>query len=148
LWCCHSLSLRYNNYGECGYFRNGDQGMLKHLFLAVFLFASSDLVWSQEPPKAPQVEPKQQPESGLKAQKDRSQQTAPPTQPLPSVPEISTERTDRKGQSKSKEGSEQGTEFWPPLYTTGLKSLIRFWLASHFCFSSPPLHCGWPLKGS
>jgi hypothetical protein len=95
--------------------------MLTRIFLAVFLFAPTDLAWSQESPKAPQVEPKQQPESGLKTQKNSGQQTAPSTQPLPAIPEIGAEGTDRKGQSKSKEGSEQGTEFWPPFYGYRLK---------------------------
>jgi hypothetical protein len=95
--------------------------MLKRLFLAIFLFASNDLAWSKEPPKAPQVEAKQHPESGLKAQENRGQQTAPSTQPLPGIPEISAEGTDRKGQSKTTDGSEQGTEFWPPLYGYRLK---------------------------
>lgn len=95
--------------------------MLKHLFLAIFLFASNDLAWSKEPPKAPQIEPKQHTESGLKGQENRGQQTAPSTQPLPGIPEISAEGTDRKGQSKTTDGSEQGTEFWPPLYGYRLK---------------------------
>ncbi len=95
--------------------------MLKYLVPAVFLFASSDVAWSQEPPKAPQIEPKQQSESGLKAQENRGQKTAPSTQPLVGAPEIGTKGTDRKGQSESNERSEQGTEFWPPLYGYRLK---------------------------
>jgi hypothetical protein len=95
--------------------------MLKRLSLVVFLFASSDVALSQEPPKAPQVEPKQHPDSGLKAQEDRGQQAAPASHPLAGVPEISANGGDRKSQSKAKERSEQGTEFWSPLYGYSLK---------------------------
>jgi hypothetical protein len=95
--------------------------MLKNLFLAVLLFVSSDFAWSQEPPKTPQVEPKQQPESGLKAQENRGQQTPSPNQPLSNVPQIATDGTNSKGKSKAEERSEQGTEFWPPLYGYRLK---------------------------
>lgn len=95
--------------------------MLNRVLIAVFLFASSDLAWSQEPPKAPQIEPKQQPESGLKAQENHNQQATPSIQPLPGIPEVSAEGADRKSQNKPEEGSEQGTEFWPPLYGYRLK---------------------------
>jgi hypothetical protein len=91
------------------------------VLLVIACFDSVTLGQSQEPPKAPQVEPQQRPESGLKSQENRNQQNAPTTQPLPGVPEVSAESADRKGQSKSEEGSEQGTEFWPPLYGYRLK---------------------------
>jgi hypothetical protein len=110
----------YNN-PENEDIRNGDQGMLKRLFFAIFLFASCDLVWSQVPPKTPQVEPEQQPEGGLKTQDGSTQQPNTSTQPPPSIPEVKSDGADRKRESKTEEGSEQGTEFWPPFRGYRLK---------------------------
>lgn len=122
--------------------------MLKNLFLAVFLFVSSDCAWSQDPPKDPQVEPQKQPESGFEAQENRGQHTASPQQPFSGIPKIGPESANRKGQSKAEDGSEQGTEFWPPLFGYRLKVTDTLLVSITFCFSSPLSLCGWPLKSS
>jgi hypothetical protein len=95
--------------------------MLKLLFFASFLFVSCDVVWSQAPPKAPEIEPKQQPERGLKTQDASPQQPNASTQHPPSIPEVEPNGADGKGQSKTDERSEQGTEFWPPFRGYRLK---------------------------
>jgi hypothetical protein len=95
--------------------------MLRNLFLAVFLFVFRDCAWSQEPPKTPQVEHQQQPESGLKAQENTCQYIKPFQWPLSSGPQIESDGAHLKTQSKAEEGSEHGTEFWPPLYGYRLK---------------------------
>jgi hypothetical protein len=95
--------------------------MLSRLFLAVFLFASSDLAWSQEPPKAPQIEPQQQPERSIKGQQEPTAQPNPADAVPPAVPDGHSFPTSHEPKPNAQNGGKEGTEFWPPFYSYRLK---------------------------
>jgi hypothetical protein len=90
--------------------------MLIRLSLVILLLTLGGFAWSQEPPKTPNVESQQQPESGLKTQEQNTEQTYSPQDSPLRVPEVKTESTEREGQSKTNERGKQGTEFWPSIH--------------------------------
>src|ERR1700733_4819113 len=75
----------------------------------------------QHPPYAPNVKPEHQSKNSLQAHQsdDKQQKTGDGTSTF--APKVLSESTERKRQSEANDGEQEGTEFWPTIFSVRLK---------------------------
>lgn len=76
---------------------------------------------SQEPPKAPEVNSKQQADGGLQAHQGDDAKAKVADQATPGLLPVGSKSGCGECQPKAEHGEDEGTEFWPPLYGYRLK---------------------------
>jgi hypothetical protein len=95
--------------------------MRKTLFLvcAIFLLGGAGAE-SQAPPETPQVEPQQKPDSGVKRQNGAQSDQPTSSQPM-AVPNSQSPPMEGNRKGETREGREEASEFWPPLFGVRVK---------------------------
>jgi hypothetical protein len=120
--------------------------VLKCLSLAIFLFASNDLAWSQEPPQTPQVEPQQQPERSIKGKQEPTAQPNPTSAAPPTIPNGHSPATSNERQPNAQYGGDEGTEFWAPLFGHRLKITDTLLVAVTFMLFGATIALWWSTR--
>jgi hypothetical protein len=120
--------------------------MKRTLASMAFLLLSLASADSQESPQAPQVKPEQQTESGLQTKIPDQQQTEQSKQLSPAVEKIARDGSEGERKGEPQESSDQGTEFWPPLYGYRLKVTDTLLVAFTFLLFCATIALWWSTR--